>query len=642
MNSYIEKLNSDIDLFEYVQKMSIKTLEELINFTSDKYFNDNEVISDTVFDILIDFVRAKDPKNKLLKKIGSSVKLKEKEKLPYSLFSMDKVKPPSKKLDSYTKKYNGPYILSDKLDGVSALLVYDNNNNVNFYTRGTSHEGQNITKLLKYIKNIPSYDKMEKLCTKHKVKGKDNLIAFRGELIMTKETFDKNWSEKMKNSRNTVAGLVNSKNINPSLARDTQFVVYEVVDPILSILDQFDSIKKFKFNIVNFKKINNLTFDSLSNFLLERKKESKYLIDGIIVTNNDKHTRPKNKNPDYAFAFKTILDDQKGVTKVVNIEWNQSKHGYLIPTIIIEPLKIGGVTIKRVTGNNAKFVIDNKIGKDAVVEVIRSGDVIPKIDNIIKIGKVNMPTIKWHWNKTGIDIIADNLNCKDIHIKNIYNFFVTLETKGLGERMIEKLYDNGLNTIKKIITVKKNKLLEIETIKEKLAQNILNSIKKSIENTTLSKIMVASNKLGIGMGIKRMESIINTYPNLLKEYTKWSKDTFINKIKEIEGWEDKTSTLFVENFNKFIIFYNDIKQYLKFKTISKKNTGKYNGKKIVLSGFRDKELQEYLENEGAIITTSVSKHTYLVIVKDLESSSSKIEKAKSFNIPIKLKTHILL
>ena len=275
MNSYIEKLNSDIDLFEYIQKFSIKTLEEIINFTSDKYFNDDEVISDTVFDILIDFLRAKDPKNKLLKKVGSSVKLKEKEKLPYSLFSMDKVKPPSKKLDSYIKKYNGPYILSDKLDGVSGLLVYDNNNNVNFYTRGTSHEGQNITKLLKYIKNIPSYDKMKKLCTKHKVKGKENLIAFRGELIMTKETFEKNWSDKMKNSRNTVAGLVNSKNINPSVARDTQFVVYEIVDPILPILTQFDNIKNFKFDIVNYKKIHKLSFDVLSNYLLKIKEEAK-------------------------------------------------------------------------------------------------------------------------------------------------------------------------------------------------------------------------------------------------------------------------------------------------------------------------------------------------------------------------------
>ena len=644
MENIINSLKNSNNIYEYINELSVKILEDIIIFTSDKYFNDDAIIDDSIFDVLIDFLRNKDPKNKVLKKVGSEVKIKNKVQLPYSLFSMDKIKPPSNKIGVYKKKFKKPYIVSEKLDGISGLLVYKDNK-ISLFTRGDAYEGTDITNLVKYLQKIPSYLNVKKICEKYNIKGKDCLIAFRGEIIMSKEIFETNWSH-MKNARNTTSGLVNSKNINPKLALDTRFVIYEIVDPVKTILQQYELIQHFKLYQVHYKIFDNLNYDILSEYLIKRKNKSKYDIDGIIVTNNDKYERPKEKNPTYAFAFKTVLEDQKANTTVLNIEWNKSKHGKFKPTVLIKPVNIGGVCISRVTGNNANFVVSNKIGKDANIEIIRSGDVIPKIEKVLKEGKVNYPNSKWHWNETGVDIVSDNLDCKDIHIKNIYNFFVTFGTKGLGEKVIEKLYDGGINTIKKILTVSKEELLNIPTIKEKSAVNILNSIKTSTNEVSLLNLMVASNKLGLGMGKRRINSILTKYPNLIETYSKWTKKEFIEKIKSIEGWEDKTSTMFVENFNSFITFYKDLKNVLKIKnekkkTSNKDTSGKFKNKKVVISGTRDKDIIDFIENEGGIISSGISKNTDILIVKNLEKSTSKVDKAKELNIPIFLVSEII-
>ena len=105
------------DPYNYSKNLSVSKLEEVIKFASDKFFNDESIISDSIYDLLIDFLRHKDPKNKTLKTIGSQVKSKNKVKLDYHLGSMDKIKPPSNQLEKWLIKYpETPYILSEKLE----------------------------------------------------------------------------------------------------------------------------------------------------------------------------------------------------------------------------------------------------------------------------------------------------------------------------------------------------------------------------------------------------------------------------------------------------------------------------------------------------------------------------------------------
>lgn len=632
--------------YEAIDNLSIEDLEKLIIFANDKYRNtETPVITDELYDICVDFLKLKNPKSKVLKVIGGKVKSKDKVKLDYWLGSMDKIKPSDTRLlEKWINEYKGPYYVSNKLDGISAMIIYRENGDTNLYTRGTADEGLDISPLLKYIKNIPSWSLVNKYKTKSKKAG--ILLACRGELLMNKDIFKNNWSELLKNGRNGVSGLVNSKTINPKLASDTDFVLYEVIDPFLKFSDQMKILKDLKFNVVKYEEVPKISFEILSNLLIKRKKESEYEIDGLIITNNEENKRNIKSNPEYAFAFKDILDDQKAETKVISIEWNISKDGYIKPTLIVEPVTIGGVEISRTTGNNAKFVVENKLGKGAHIEIIRSGDVIPKVNKVLKQSKnVEMPEGEWHWNETNVDIICDSLDNKDVLIKNIYYFFSSLDTKGLGEKIVEKFVNKGYDSILKIIKLSVPEILLVEGFKEKSAQNIIDSIKKSLTEVSLSKIMSASNKLGHGIGEERIKLVLDKFPNLLDDADKWSKDEFINNLKLINGWEEKTSSLFVSNYKEFKKFYNSIEPYITIKKQKVKEVikNKYTDKTVVMSGFRDLELQQKLEDSGAKITNSVSKNTDYLIVKDqntIDENTGKVQKAHELGIKIIIKDNV--
>lgn len=650
MSDLVKKIiDPSKDSIETISNFSVSDLEKVIIYASDKYYNKEPVISDDIYDILIDFLKIKQPKSKVLKEIGAPVKSKNKVTLDYWLGSMDKVKPPSNQLAIWTKKYKPPYNLSDKLDGISALLTYDFNGSVKMFTRGSAEEGLDITPLIKYL-DLPTFDSVNSYCKKHKIEGDKNLIAFRGELIIKQKTFEKNWAKVLKNPRNSIAGLVNSKKINPELAKDTELILYEVVDPFDKIDKQFKIIGDIGFKLVTNKTINHeLTFDLLSKYLKERRSNSEYEVDGIIVTSSSNRVRNTDGNPDYAFAYKTVLEDQIAKTKIISIEWNVSKDGFINPTLILEPVNIGGVTISRATANNARFVVENVLGPGAEIEIIRSGDVIPKVQRVIKpakSGEAYLPSGDWHWNETQVDIkINDMKSNSQVLIKNIYHFFSSLETKGLGEKNVEKLIDAGLDSVPKILNADVQRFLMVDGFGEKTAQNLVESISRSVTNIPLSRLMAASNKLGVGIGEERIKQVLVVYPNLLTDYKEWSKKEFIDKLKEIDGWEDKTASLLVSNFGEFIKFYNSIKKYIKIQDSKKKVIkGEFTNKTVVLSSFRDKEIQEKIESQGGKVGSSVSKNTDYLIVKDqsvLDNPTDKVKKAQELQIKILTKDKIL-
>jgi len=629
MNTEIKKVINEVikDPYSAVE-LSQEQLETIIKYASDKFFNTKTpVMEDNIYDILIDFLRNKFPKSKVLKEIGTKIKSKNKVVLDYWLGSMDKIKPGTKDLDKWLSKYNGNYVLSDKLDGISALLVYNINNTINMYTRGTASEGLDITPLIKYL-NLPE------------IKLRGDKFVLRGELILEKDTFEKNWSKIMKNARNTVSGLVNSKNINPNLAIDTKFVAYEVIYPLLIPEEQLKLTKKLGFNTVHYKIVSKINFELLSEYLKKRRTESNFIVDGIIVTNNQMNERNIKGNPEYAFAFKDILEDQMTEAKVIDIEWNISKDGLIKPVLILEPVHIGGVEITRVTGHNARNIVDKHLGKGAIIILIRSGDVIPTINKVIKKAKtILLPGGEWSWNSTNVDIIATNLKSNEILIKNIYYFFSSLDTRGLGEKIVEKLVKSGLDTIKKILEATKDDFIKVDGIKDKSASNLVMAIKKAVSNLKLNKFMAATNKLGAGIGEERIKIILDNYPDLLSIYKQWTKQEFINKLKELNGFEEKISSGFVNNFEDFIKFYNDIKNLITINQETKKKiiSNEYSNLNICISGFRDSELEKFLINSGSKIVNSINKNTQLLIVKDNDynkNPSTKVLKAIELNIKI--------
>lgn len=617
------------DPVDYAQNIPIEVLEKTIRKLSYLYYNTpKSPVTDEVFDILKDTLEKRKPDSSVLKEIGAPIS-KDKIKLPYPMGSLDKIKPEMNTLNGWIKKYIGPYEISDKLDGVSALL-YKNKNVFKMYSRGDGKYGQDITHLMGYVlhENI-KFDDIP------------NKTAIRGELIMSKNNFAK-ISATLKNARNTVSGVVNSKTLDTNLAEMVDFVTYNVVYPRYKQSLQYKYLNDWNFKVVPHKTLDKISYDILTKQLEDRRKNSEYDVDGIVVMDDSAIHDVANANPEYGFAFKTIYDDQHTESIVLDVEWNVSMDGYLKPKIKVKPVELVGVTIQYATAHNAKFIFDNNVGPGAVVKLIRSGDVIPKIMEVIKpssSGKPQMPDIPYKWNDTNVDIIV-----KDIHgaqkdsiaIKRIVFFFKQLDIKFIDEGIVSKLVDAQLDDVIKIIGADKEDIKSI--IGEKLTTKIFKSITTQLSNTELCKLMAASHLFGRGMGERKLRVVTDNYPNIMNE--PWNKNDLAKYIGKLEGFQDITTSKFVEGFEEFKKFFDklnkviDIK-YLK-KPVEKKNIGdKFEGKTIVMTGFRDKKMKEYIEEQGGSVKDNVSKNTTLLIVStQIDDESSKLKKAKELGIKI--------
>jgi len=611
------------DPFSFIADATLAQIVKLIKDANKQYYNhDNPIMTDSEYDILKEELENRDPDHKLLSQIADETHSKNKVKLPCHMGSMDKIKPGTDLIDKWVKKFKGPYILSDKLDGTSGLLILREDGKHMLFTRGNGTIGTDISSMLSGIKGIPDI--------------KVNMIV-RGELLISHELYEKN-KNTYTNARAMINGLVGKKKITKKELENITFVSYEIVEPLDTVGNQMKTLKKLKFNTVPFKEIKSINETNLSSYFKKRKLESLYDIDGIIVTDNNKHQRNNDGNPKYAFAFKELLEDQIIITEITDIEWRVSKDGLIKPRVHVKPTVIGGITIMHVTGHNAKNVVDTGLGIGAKIKLTRAGEVIPYIVEVIKKVKPTLPKIPYQWNETKVDFVVDKDNLGesesyDILVKNITYFFKKMEIKYVDESIIKKMIDVGLDNINKIINAKIDDFLEIEGFQEKMATKVYTNIQNAIKDVDLTKVMVASNLFGHGLGTKKLALIINDNPNILK--IKMTKKKFIEKIIEIDGFDTKTATQFVENIDKFKTFL-DKNNKIKIKIITKETntSGKFVNKKLVFTGFRDKQLEQLIESEGGKLSSAVSGNTDYVVTVDKDADSSKLNKARDLNIEI--------
>ena len=612
-----------IDAFKKNGMSFLKTLNEkqlisMLNLANILYRNLQPIMTDNEFDILQDYITEKYPTNEAVQQIGAPV-TSRKVTLPYLMGSMDKIKPDTNALTNWTAKYKGPYVLSCKLDGVSGLYTTEGST-PKLYTRGDGKVGQDISHLIPYLR-LP------------KTKG----IVVRGEFIIPKAIFDSKYKTKFANPRNMVAGIVNHKSVNESIS-DLDFVAYELIKPIKKPSEQMEFIKTLDIDGVVYKFESTLTNEMLSETLIDWRANYPYEIDGVIVTNDAKYDR-KSGNPEHSFAFKMVLSDQIAEAKVVDVIWSPSKDGYLKPRVQIEPINLGGVRIEFATGFNGSFINDNKIGVGAVIELIRSGDVIPHIRKVVvQAEQAKMPFVPFKWNDTHVDIMLEDLESDEtVKEKNITGFFRGIEVEGLSSGNVTRIIQAGFDTVPKILKMSVNDFLKVEGFKEKTANKLYNGIKERLSAASLITIMSASNIFGRGFSGKKTELIIEAYPNIL--LSKESDDQKISKISAIKGMAQKTSEAFVERIPDFIKFATEagLESKLSVDVSEKKVFNESHPlfeKTIVMTGFRDTKILEALKTVGAKLGSSVSKNTFVVLVKDLEEDTGKALDAKKLGVPL--------
>lgn len=650
VKSYYYNNDLPIDSVNFLkQSFQLETQNDVEFFLQD--------IRDTTYDYICEFINSDLTFSfDISKEIGIFPHHK-KCQLEKFMGSLDKIKT-EEDLMKWTLDNTSPkdcnLIVTEKLDGISALLTISKKD-VKLCTRGNGEIGCDITHILKYM-NI--YKSINMIRTSFNEKLQKNNINIRGELIIPMNDMETNM-------RNIVSGIVHVKDITDDIIekiKSVNFVAYRLYDFSINFSKQFEILNKVNMYIPQFISVKTCNMNKLRDIQNMFVKNSKYQIDGIVLSIDDIFGDDKiGYNPKHSIALKLIGKSIK--TKVIDIEWNVSKHGLLKPRIQIEPICINGANINWVTGINARYIVQNNIGKNTILEIERSGDVIPNIKSVITSTKYSLPeTVKWEWNKTAVDIqiIQQYENNTTMEIQKLLHFFKELETPNIGPKTIENIYNSGFTSIPQFLSLTKTSLLEKCDYREKSAENILKGIEfcKQQISTYLSNtnkkhiLMYASGCFGFGFGNKKIKTILEAFPDIEKEcnYKKQTeKNDLIVKIKSVKGIQEQAES-FVNGISKYNDFIQNITKHIdlipvsdtlnknienkdKNKNVSNISNIKITKQNITFTGFRDPKLKKILEYNGNEVNDNITKSTTLLVYKD-DNTSSKCEKAKKLGIKL--------
>jgi NAD-dependent DNA ligase len=600
----------------------INELVEKIIVANQKYRLGEPIMSDSQYDILVDELKALDPENEILAKVGHEIQDESrKSRLPIEMASMNKIKSIDdiedwSRLKGISKSEF--VVITPKFDGLS-LCVKELTDEA--YTRGDGVFGQKSNEHYKLIGNhLNSHT------------HRDIVRSFDftyGEVMMSKKTFTDKYSQEFANPRNLVAGLLNSKDTQEAL-KDCNYIKYGAVSnkdysTKQELIESLNACQEIKVQY-HICKISELTEDLLIELFHTFGKE--YEIDGLIIEINDLSLQEKlgretsSNNPVWARAFKHPSFEQSAQSEIIGITWNISKQGYLKPTLHIKPVRLDGVTVSNVTGNNARFVKDMGLGVGAKVVVKRSGMVIPIIADVIETVNFQMPNVSnIDWNENGVELMTLD-ETDDQKFKQLVSFFEILETDNFGEGVIRQLWNSGYKTVEDILKLKESDLEKIDRFGKRKSQIVINSIRKAISGVSLSKLQHAT---GIfkGLGSKKLA--------LLEHFT--TKPT-ISQVLEIEGFADISAQSYIDGYEKFFQFIDGLPITIEEKKEAIKLSNDLDGTSFVFTGVRRPDLESVIESRGGKIGSSVTKNTTHLVMKVVGSGSSKEKKAQELGIKI--------
>ena len=608
--------------------MNITELRRLIIDSNKAYRTGKPFISDLKYDALVEELKLMSPDDDLLTAVGLEV-LDEsrKAKLPIEMASMNKVKTLEEIRDWMNRKdipTTTTFIITPKFDGISLCV---NEKDEKAWTRGDGEYGSNSDEHYKLIGN-----KMHDSAKTFK-----GILFSYGELMMPKKTFIDKYSQDFANPRNLVGGQINTPDPTDIL-KDCLYIKYGLVhypmnprvfDHKHELLNFLNSGQEHKVDFVCHT-IDKLSEEYLVTLFHEWSK--KFEIDGLIIEVNDLCVQSRlgreksSKNPCWARAYKSVNFEESKETLIKGITWNVSKQKYLKPIINVDPINLNGVTISNVTGNNARFIQNLRLGAGALIKIRRSGGVIPFIADVVSPSLEPLPTVcsscntQLYWNDNQVELVCRNEDCGGGRLKKIISFFKILEVDQVSEGVLTQIYDAGYETIKDILNLKKDDLEKLEGFGKRKAEIVYTNIQSKIKDVELSKLQHASGVFD-GLGSKKLV--------LLESFE--SKPS-LSIVMAVDGFAETSAKIYIDGYDKFNEFIKDLPITIKKK--SKIIGGDFAGQSFCFTGVRDKNAESIIESKGGKISGSVSKNLTFLITKEKDSGSSKEEKAKQIGVKI--------
>lgn len=601
---------------------------QVLTKAKDKYYNSGRsLVSDVEYDYLEAMLAARNPKSPILTQVGTAPTERMVE-LPAHMGSLAKVKNGDESVKGWVRsraKPSDPVVVSDKLDGASALLVYKSGKLVAAYSRGDHTKGQVITQHMRAIHSVPSTIKAS------------GEVMVRGEVIMKQSVYNKKYKDKYANPRNMMSGQINRKTPNTEVLRDSSFIAHSLVAPIKPHAESLSVLKKLGFEVVRHRvlKASQLADAQLNRLLIGQRKSAECEMDGLVLTiNNDRALKEevRDGNPQFSVAFKDNSNTFIGT--VGHVEYRASRLGYYKPRGYLDPpVKHGGVTNTKFTCHNARYVFEEGIGPGAKVEMVRSGDVIPYVVRVVKAVKPQMPPKgTWVWNETGVDIMLKNKDSKDVIVRGNAHFFSGIGVDDVGIGIVQQLYSEGYTSVPDILNMSLAQFGELEGFQQRKAQKTYKNIHTKLNGIDLPKLAAASGVFDRGIGNTLLYRIWEEYGDQMFQWKGWTLEQIVEELSSISGIGVINARKFAEGVPAFLRFWKAVKKHVKLndpedsriKVVSKA----LEGETFVFTGFRDAGLEERIVRNGGTVGSGVNKDTTMLVAKDPSSGGSKAVKAR--------------
>lgn len=591
-------------------------------------------VDDSLYDVLYSYAKDKWPEDPFFKKLTS-------DNIGYGqdiiheipMGSMEELKEGD--LEKWTKGHD-QFIISDKLDGCSLILTYENGKLTTAATRGHGTKGKDIMRHVQNVgfpKNIDYKDK----------------IVIRGELLFPKNSIptilhllEHASGKKQKNGRNTIAGALNSKETRPYIFQQTNFVAYWTSKD-QGTLKAFEFLKKEGFMVPFYQVMSTetLTDENMIDLVKTRIKFSDYELDGVIITQAD-HVEEGfvggTINPKCSRKFKLGIHDNIAESTVVGINWQISRWGVFTPVLEIEPVEVAGATITNITAHNYDNVIKSQCGIGAKIRFKRAGLVIPKLEEVLVPSTVyNLPLCEYKID--GVDLVYvwsedfDELH-NEMCIRSLEYFGSKLDIDHLGYGNCSKIFYNLLKEHKRnpffpalIYGLPDGAITELIG---KNGEKLEASLKDKKDKVTEVQFAAACGSFGPDLGERVLQLVWDAYGTL--------DDMTEEKLQALEGFGDSRIAQYLEYQSHWymdkihmqlmgygIDFYNADKDIV---------SDKYTNYSVCFSGVRDKELMKHIIDNGGQASDKWTKGVNCLVVKDMTSTSSKMQKAKETNCKI--------
>eukprot|EP00873_Tetraselmis_striata_P043903 jgi/Tetstr1/464167/TSEL_008972.t1 len=400
-------------------------------------------LTDDEYDAGLDRLAELRPRSPLLRAVGHAVAGRDAVPLPRRMGSLEKRRTDAQLEKALAAAGGDRFVLSDKLDGQSALLhVPPGGGPVRMYTRGDGRRGRDVSRFVHSVDGVP-----RGAAAALRAKG----IEFvRGELVAPKAAKPGAAGPAL---RSFVTGVINSNSPSAADLALVHFVAYEACGAAGAECappsEQLAAVEGVLKHVVHRGRAgrDGATAAALTETLVSRKAESDYGIDGIVVAADAPYTHDGDAAcPAHAFAFKSALAESGSRTRVVGVEWRATRHGRLAPTLLVEPVTVNGSRVSRASGKSARNVHDGGLGVGAEVELVMAGDVIPDVRRVIKASdRVPPPDVDHEWDANRVHYVtADGAGGDGAALEHLFS---ALPVKGFGRSVAARLAEAGVRDV---------------------------------------------------------------------------------------------------------------------------------------------------------------------------------------------------